>query len=350
MKKNLAYIGLSYHSKTQSTKFLIDYLKEFYNVDVFIYDNPDENFDFDAINGKYDSVVLFQASMPINILKKIRCRNILYFPMYDQVKNWRFVNWWKFKNCKIVNFSKTVHDKLTKWGFNSIYLQYFTEPKEFSPGNKNEVFFWQRIEPVNFNVLKPLFDTIDNSSYKVHIHTASDPNHNFEELSSEDEKKFSITYSDWFDTRDEMQDVIKQKQIYIAPRVSEGIGMSFLEALSMGKAVVANNEPTMNEYIQHNVNGYLFDLDNPTPIDFSNVEQVQKNAWEFYKSGYEKWLKDKIQIIDFIESKPRKAKIGLLKEIFLLSKNVSIRDIIRFKSGKRAYFKLFGCELYRKNC
>ncbi len=42
--------------------------------------------------------------------------------------------------------------------------------------------------------------------------------------------------------------------------------MSFLEAMAMGKAVVAADNPTMNEYLTHNVNGYLFNPEDPRPI------------------------------------------------------------------------------------
>jgi glycosyltransferase involved in cell wall biosynthesis len=98
-----------------------------------------------------------------------------------------------------------------------------------------------------------------------------------------------------------MLDLIKEKGIYIAPRELEGIGMSFLEAMAIGKAVIAVNNPTMNEYIEHGKNGYLFDLKNPKEIDLSNIEQIQKNAYEFMRNGRKKWEKDMHKIIDFIK-------------------------------------------------
>lgn len=63
---------------------------------------------------------------------------------------------------------------------------------------------------------------------------------------------------------------INEKAIFIAPRDYEGIGLSFLEAMAMGKAVVGVNNPTMNEYIADGKIKYFFDLDNIKEIDFSN--------------------------------------------------------------------------------
>ena len=218
--------------------------------------------------------------------------------MYDQSGGLGLDFWYKYRDIKIINFSKTLHEKLAKWGLDSMFIQYFPNPQEFVPGKRDEVFFWQRLTKMNIGLVSKLFGKMD---VKMHIHKAIDPDQQFQQPSEEQEKKFQIAYSDWFETREQMWDVIKQKGIYIAPREYEGIGQSFLEAMAMGKAVVAVNNPTMNEYIEHEKNGYLFDLKNPKEIDFSNIEQVQKNTHEFMKKGFEKWENDKKKIIEFIE-------------------------------------------------
>ena len=58
---------------------------------------------------------------------------------------------------------------------------------------------------------------------------------------------------------------LRRAGIYFAPRLYEGIGISFLEAMAMGKAVVAPDNPTMNEYVTHNVNGFLYKPGGPAP-------------------------------------------------------------------------------------
>jgi len=298
--KKIVYIGHSYHNKTKSTAFLIDYLKEFYDVEVILDESwlgkpyPDLSF----IDDSYLGVIFFQLLPTVDIIRTIKHDNIIYFPMYDQSGRLDYEFWHKYQNIKIINFSKTLHNKLFDWGFESMFVQYFPKIQNFIAGKKDEVFFWQRLTKININIISKLFD---DTNVKMHIHKAIDPDQKFQNPDEKQEKKFQITYSDWFETREEMWNVIKQKGIYIAPREYEGIGMSFLEAMAMGKAVVAVDNPTMNEYITHGENGYLFDLKHPKEIDLLNIEQVQKNAYEFMKNGYKRWGKNKHKIIEFIE-------------------------------------------------
>ncbi len=297
--KKIVYIGHSYHNKTKSTVFLIEYLKQFFEVEEILDESwigkpfPDLSF----IDESYLGVIFFQLLPSKDIIKNIKNDNIVYFPMYDMSGRLDFGYWNNYRDLKIINFSKTLHGKLAKWGFESMFVQYFPKPDDFIPGKKDEVFFWQRLTKININTVAKLFGKND---VKIHIHKTVDPYQKFIQPSKDDEKKYQISYSEWFDTREEMWDVIKQKGVYVAPREYEGIGMSFLEAMAMGKAVVAVNNPTMNEYIEHGKNGFLFDLKNPKEINLSSVEQVQKNTYEYMQKGYEKWEKDKHEIIDFI--------------------------------------------------
>ncbi|KKR22179.1 MAG: Glycosyltransferase, group 1 family protein [Candidatus Moranbacteria bacterium GW2011_GWA2_39_41] len=298
--RKIIYVGHSYHNKTKSTDFLLSYLEEFFEVEVISDDTwqggayPDLSF----IDESYLGVIFFQLLPSREIIASIKNDNIIYFPMYDQVIGRGYDYWYAYRDLKIINFSKTLHKKLNRWWLDSMHVQYFPKPVEFLPGNKEEIFFWQRLMKININIITKLFV---KSNPKIHIHKAVDPKQEFVQPKEETEKKFQITYSDWFETRGEMQEVIKQKGIYIAPREFEGIGMSFLEAMAMGKAVVAVNNPTMNEYIEHEKTGYLFDLKNPKEIDLSNIEEVQKNAYEYMQAGYKKWEAEKHNIIDFIK-------------------------------------------------
>lgn len=300
----IVYIGHSYHNKTKSSAFLIDYLKQFYDVEVLWDESwlggpfPDVSF----IDESYLGVIFFQNLPNRKILENIKNDNLIFFPMYDAVVGGLNDNFRdNLQGLKIINFSKTLHEKLKKWGFDSIYVQYFPDSQKFIPGKGDEVFFWQRITKISINTITKLFG--ENDDWKIHIHKVVDPYHQFVQPSEEDGINFRITYSDWFETREELWDLIKQKGIYIAPREFEGIGLSFLEAMAMGKAVIAVNNPTMNEYIDHGKTGYRFDLSNPEKIDLSNLEQVQKNSFDFMHEGRKKWEKDKHRIIDFIKKK-----------------------------------------------
>lgn len=301
--KKIAYIGHSYHGKTQSTGFLIEYLKKFYKVEEIKDESwrgeGDEYPDLSHIDESYLAVIFFQNLPDQKILKNIKNENLIFFPMYDATSTWDYSKWKNLRGIKIANFSSTLHKKLLKWGFESMSVQYFPEPHEFIKGKKNEIFFWQRLTNINISLILKLFG---KEKPKIHLHKAIDPGQQFSQPTKEEEKRFGITYSDWFKSRGEMWDLIREKAIYVAPREYEGIGLSFLEAMSMGKAVIAVDNPTMNEYIENNKTGYLFDLSRPEMINLSNIEKIQKNTYEYMRNGYKKWEKDKHRIIDFIES------------------------------------------------
>ena len=71
-----------------------------------------------------------------------------------------------------------------------------------------------------------------------------------------------------------------------------GIGMSFLEAMALGRCVVAPDATTMNEYIEHGMNGILYDPSSPQPIQNHDIRKLQENAAESIRKGHEKWLED----------------------------------------------------------
>jgi glycosyltransferase involved in cell wall biosynthesis len=279
---------------------LIDLLKEHYDVEVVLDESwlgkpyPDLSF----IDESYIAVVFFQLLPPKSIIEKIKNENIIYFPMYDQSGRLGYDFWDDYSNLKVMNFSKTLHQKLKKWRIQSDYVQYFPEPQDYIPGKLNEVFFWQRLTKVNFNVISKLFG---DGNFKIHIHKAVDPGQDFICPNQKAEKKFNITYSDWFETREQMWDLVKEKGIYVAPREYEGIGMSFLEAMAMGKAVIAVDNPTMNEYIQHGKNGFLFNLEKPILINFGEISKIQRQTHDFMRNGYNKWQRDKVKIVEFIK-------------------------------------------------
>ena len=297
--KKIVYVGHSYHNKTKSTAFLIEYLKQFFEVEEILDESwlgkpfPDLSF----IDESYLGVIFFQLLPPPKTIKNIKNENILYFPMYDQSGELDYDYWNKYKNLKIVNFSKTLHEKLYAWGLDSTYIQFFPEPNKFIPGNHKEIFFWQRTNDINIKILDKIFA---NADFKIHIHRATDPGYKFIWPTKDEESRFSISYSDWFNNKEDLNDILAKKGIYIAPRKFEGIGMGFLEAMAMGKAVVSENNPTMNEYIEDCQTGYFFNRKDLGKIDFSNIKEVQKNAHEFIRAGHAKWIKERSKIIDII--------------------------------------------------
>lgn len=304
MKKKLLYIGHAYHNKTKSTQFLKDMLEAKYEVEIFDFDPYNDNIQthFQSLTGKsFDVLVIFQIMPSLAQLEKvIKFKKSVFFPMYDGVPERDNPLWLEYKNTQIINFSKTLHDELKKLGFSSHYIQYFPKPiKIENLGNEKSVFFWQRITPINIHTVEQLLK--GNKIEHIHIHKALDPQHEFVEPDSD--MAWNLTYSEWFDTKEEMLKTQQQSAIYIAPRLYEGIGMSFLEAMAMGRCVIAPNHPTMNEYIKNGETGYLYDYNNPKPINLNDIQKIQQNTVKFIEEGYARWEKEKGKILEWIEEK-----------------------------------------------
>jgi glycosyltransferase involved in cell wall biosynthesis len=300
--RKLVFVDHAFHQKTRSSAFLVDYLEHFYDVHTVLDESwrrEGEPFpDLSFVDESYQGVIFWQILPSRDVIDRIDNSNLVLFPMYDSVVGSEYRFWRKFRKLKVVSFSSTLHEKLAKWGFESIYVQYFPKPTRFMPGARDEVFFWQRTTKIDVSTVVAL---LGDEPIRIHIHSVADPGQELAKPSEKDEERYHITYSDWSDSRDEMWELMSQKGIYVAPRQYEGIGLSFLEAMAMGKAVVAANTPTMNEYIEHGKTGYLFDLSRPERISLSDIESIQEQAYEFMCNGHKTWEEEKARIIEFIE-------------------------------------------------
>lgn len=345
LKEKAVFIAHSYHKKTRSCDFMIDYLKEYFDLEVQ-YDEEWETgklIDWTKFDNKYKAVIIWQMFPEKKDFKKIPNENIIFFPMYDQAVRYHFSQWYLCKDIKIVCFCKALYKKLTSYGFNTMNVQYFVEPKGFSPGAEDEVFFWQRLTKININKLKKI---LKKSDVKIHVHKTVDPGQTFVQPTNEDEQRFKITYSEWFDTKEQMEEFIAGKGIYVASRYTEGIGLSFLEAIAQGKLVIAHNSPTMNEYIEQGKTGFLCNFKFPKAINLSNIKQLQQNTYEYAKKGYEKWLSDRKKIIDYINQPAKKNKLKLLTRLCLPFLFINRRKIIKIKFGSNASLLLFGVKVF----
>lgn len=302
MKKKLLYVGHAYHNKTKSTHFLLDMFAEIYEVIKFDFDPYCDSFEkFEELAGNvFDIVILFQIMPSLSYLKKyIKSDKFIFFPMYDGAPPLTDDIWYEYKDCNIINFSKTLHDECKRVGLSSYYIQYFPKPEPIENwGDEFSIFLWQRLEKISPNLLEKLLEP--EKINMLYLHQVPDPSQKVIEPSESWNNKVKI--SKWFDTKEELKAQIAQASIYIAPRHLEGIGMSFLEAMAMGRCVIAPNNPTMNEYIKDGITGFLYDVTNPQKIELKNIRKIQRNTFEYIEKGYKKWEKSKYKILDWLES------------------------------------------------
>lgn len=305
MKQKLLYIGHAFHNKTKSTRFLMDMFSGQCEVDIFNYDPyVDDWKKFSKLRSQsFDIVVLFQIMPSISLLRKhIEFDKIVFFPMYDGAPRLSDPIWNEYRDVNIINFSSTLHKECKEYGLSSYYIQYFPKPAEVKNwGDIKSVFLWQRKGEISPYTIEKTIDARNVS--KLYLHQVPDPEQRVVQPSEKWKNKIKI--SDWFDTKEEMLEYMQQSAIYYAPRSYEGIGMSFLDAMAIGRCVIAPNHPTMNEYIENGVNGYLYNLENPERIKIENVRKIQKNAVKYIENGYKEWEKNKFKILDWIQTDVR---------------------------------------------
>jgi glycosyltransferase involved in cell wall biosynthesis len=311
----VAFVGHSFHEKTGSTLFFIDLLKKHFDVEVILNDSWATGTlpKVEHLDDSYETVVLFQL-VTEELLSAISARNIVYIPMADYIiyridtrnsgpLSWRPYSFWEMlsrREVKVLNFSESINRLCVNLGIQSKFVQYYPLPAE-NPDFKDEisVFYWERDDSITPMTVKAL---IGSSAKALHHHRAHDPgqSRNAEVRDANPFGEMLVTTSSWFDGKEDYLRKVAEKTLYIAPRRIEGIGMSFLEAMAMGKAVIAPDYPTMNEYIRHGRNGYLFDLQRPGLVDFGNVTEVRRNAYESVVAGRERWIKQSEEIVDWI--------------------------------------------------
>lgn len=255
----------------------------------------------EAIDTSNDRIVFWQRPPSSEQLKIIPASSIVFVPMYDEARNYSRETIRSWAPFKIISFCRSMHEDLVLWGFNSKYVQYFPKPMLSTPllQPEQKAFFWRREssyinEAIPANIVRRLFY---GTGLQLHLHSEN-------KLDDEHEIADMITSrSSWFSDKTEMLSILRECSLYVAPRESEGIGMSFLDAMANGLAIVGADNPTMNEYITDEVNGYLFDLMKPKPLDLENLAQVRQRSLETCQTGFEKWEKEKWSLIEFIEEK-----------------------------------------------
>jgi hypothetical protein len=315
----IAYCDHSYHQKTRSTLFLPKMLaSKGHTVDYF-WDSGWEGgapVRFSQLEA-YDAIIIFQAipqGLPNCIAK--HHPNVTFIPMLDQfgiakgpLFDLRRV-WSPFHGSKVLSFSMAVHAIATSNGIASMHCQYMPPNRGRSldvdrhrSRDSLHAFFWaRRPSEISIDMVGQLLCD-HQAELALHVHLSADPGE--VETSEQDVRSAfpncqSLTISHWFERKEEIMRIIRSCDVYIAPRLEEGIGQSFLEALSAGLCVVAPNNGTMNEYIVDGVNGMVYNPASLKPLKFTNIERIRENAFQTAEQLLMNWEKDQGRVLGFI--------------------------------------------------
>ena len=259
------FVDHRYHAKTGSSLFLVDLLKRFFDVTVLYEDSlpPGKPLTSASLGvHAFDAVVLFQIGTG-DLGRRIRHKNLVFFPMYDSLDSDSLRMWHRLQDVKVVSLSRAVHEKALSYGGNSLHVQYYPQNNSKISEEKTGrgVFFWPRNTGVTWKDVRLLMGNY-NCGF-VHLHKSADPGQNPEYPTEVETKAYNVQYSGWFPEKKQYLQLLEKCTFFISPRLKEGVGISFLEAMSHGCVVIAANRPTMNEYITDGQNGLLFDPGKP---------------------------------------------------------------------------------------
>lgn len=333
-KPRLGYIDHSFHKKTKSARFLRDILNEAFDV-TDLWDeswNGGPALSVECINSLgFEYVLFFQSILPIRELKRLNA-GIIWVPMYDGVVGLGKSFWVELTTVriKILSFSEVLTSRLRGVGLDVMSVKYFFDPSEFeavADYSGNKIFFWQRTN-LNFSDVKKLIG--NRHVDQVILKLDPDPGYMASLPSEEDVRRYNIRIVRDYLSKESYLNLLLESTVFISPRRFEGIGMSFLEAMAMGLAVVAVDNPTMNEYIVNTDTGYLFAPGNIREIDFSDREKIGRNARAYCESGYRRWSEEKEEIVGYI--------LGDYREPATLSIPVRLR--VGISNGIRGIFAI----------
>lgn len=295
----IAFVDMSFHiQNTKSSQFFIDILSPLGEV------HHISNIDAWRVVPKLkpDVLILWQYMITPAEIDSWGVRNVVLIPMFDACPH--TIDFWnQYKKYKVFCFSKTLYDILRKNNFNCFHSQYYIKPSNAkglkSVTNMQNAFFWERYDRLTWDTVKHVVEKLPVKN--LHYHTGLTQNDKVRPTGDE-VSKYNITFTTWFEDKTEMDKILDKAGIYISPRLEEGIGLSFIEAIARGNLICAFDAPTMNEYITDGKDGILFTHDKfpEKKISRTKIALMQTAALERAKKGYKTWDKSLDNIRAFI--------------------------------------------------
>lgn len=261
MVRTRAYCLEWHMNKSAAFKdMLVDPLRPYVDVQLEAWDGKSEIEEIQGTRSGITPLIFCQLPPPVRLLQNRHAR-LVWLPMWDHARGYS-QEWWDAlpKSLRVVAFSDVVAQKARAGGLPTLCLRYFRNPGTFEPArwdNGRILMYWNRTGMIGPRFLKELCTVLridkllfgsqidpriaDQAAYRLPARLERTIVEELPELMP----------------RAEYLRMLEQANIFIAPRLYEGVGMTFLEALAQGCAVFGFDAPTMNEYITHGEDGYL---------------------------------------------------------------------------------------------
>jgi hypothetical protein len=206
-----------------------------------------------AMESDFDLYVFFQFDFLAYAFLEAQ-KNVVIVPMIDGSASFGSEHWKKLRKGKFISFSPTLHTFLRLQGMDSFGIQYWPNPKEYFAPKSNAIYYWPRGHHAYVSVQRILDATRNYPEIELRVRATDEPASNLDYSRVQNSRLKIVEVND----REEHLLQIQDASILIASRPSEGIGHSFLEAMSMGRAVIGRNFPTMSNYISDKKSGVFF--------------------------------------------------------------------------------------------
>jgi hypothetical protein len=264
MQSIVAYCMDWHIAKSPAFKnLLVEPLRSFANIELKAWDGNKIPFE-PSIS---DPIIFCQLPPPPQVLEQTS-RRVIWIPMWDMSRG-ASQDWWNSlpKSLHIVAFSEVVAHRAKHAGLRTLHLRYYNNPQMCEPITWNQgrvLLYWNRTGVFSPDFLARFCSElkIDKFLFRGQI----DP-YIQKQAAFDLPQRLNTTIVEeipTFRTRDEYLRATSEANVFIAPRRAEGVGLAFLEAMARGCAVFAIDAPTMNEYITHKENGFLFGVPNET--------------------------------------------------------------------------------------
>ena len=302
----IAFLDLPFHARTGSSQFFREFLSTMGTVDTHYIHFNEKHILRELVEADYDLYILWQLEPLAPFFIYHQCR-VAVVPMYDGCHGLGKGYWRTMRGARSVNFSRAVTDEQVNSGLQALTLHYFPNPAHYSVQSDfsdGRALFWQR-RPEHGLTARFADMMLGEQVKTLHVHNAPD---------SGEPEKWPVTSrqseSRWNADPQFFNRLMDSHNIFLAPRIAEGIGMAVLEGMARGMLVIAADAPTANEYIKHNQNGYLFPremINSPAPLQLpiAEAKRMGENARKSIEIGYRTLRSRDDEVRDFLSSIPR---------------------------------------------
>ncbi len=302
MTKKIVFVGREVHIRTQSDVFFQEILQEIGDVTIIRRESFDAKETLEAIQEQSPDLVIFYQLRPCwkHHTRALKGPRKVWVPMYDGFAplNLKHRLYYWLGGMEGIAFSQRVHEYFTRIRLPSLPVRYFPEVDLQCASSKQgppyTVFLWQRDLVIGLDLIADLFEpgTVDRVIYKSDLC-----------VSMSRKLPFKVEQLEGWLPKETLISKIQEADYYLAPRLQEGIGFSFLEAMALGKIVIGHNDATMNEYIEDGVNGHLFEGRKRLSARWPSPAELKANIVDYGQRTHTAWLDDRKRLKDFLAKK-----------------------------------------------